>query len=456
MQANVYDEYVARGHSASLKCQVTSNFKDYLQVSAWILNDGRRIEPVKQADAYELSKQRLIAILDQLIVIGVSQEDTFRTFKCEVRNTITNELIVSATSGKLVLTEPNNNTPPTIQSTRSALSLNGQLGRQVLLGCLAAANPPPNYRWFYRSNVVRQLSQMGVHQMSHQLLDYAPDREQLVELNLAQHWKYQMISRTGVLLVKNLTELDSGNYVCVANNSFGQDQLELKLTVRQKLVVQLNNLNGASLAKQSPDSIQLKCNILSGSPVAGISWFHNGVPFNQTLYAESELLAANGALFSSLINKAGLQNGGHSGKHKIVDNGQQLIINKFDAADQGCYSCIVRGGSATASPSDPNEMFASATAEFDTAPSADEPATLGSLDSAQDSICFQLSEKAPILKKVFAKTVLKPGDKMSLKCVASGNPLPTVLGIDFDLPRKHCRLVRIPLGSCFTSWPPSA
>ena len=53
--------------------------------------------------------------------------------------------------------------------------------------------------------------------------------------------------------------------------------------VRQKLVVQLNNLNGASLAKQSPDSIQLKCNNLSGSPVAGISWFHNGVPFNQTL-----------------------------------------------------------------------------------------------------------------------------------------------------------------------------
>ena len=217
MQVNVYDEYVTRGHSASLKCQVTSNFKDYLQLSAWILNDGRRIEPIKQAtaDAYELNKQRMIAILDQLIVIGVTQEDSFRTFKCEVRNMITNELTVSATSGKLVLTEPANNIPPTIQSTRSALSLNAPLGRQVLLACLASANPAPNYRWFYRSssdrsNVVRQLSQMGVHQMSHQLLDYASDREQLIELNLAQHWKYQMISRTGVLLVKNLTELDSG------------------------------------------------------------------------------------------------------------------------------------------------------------------------------------------------------------------------------------------------------
>lgn len=209
---NVYDEYVTRGHSASLKCQITSNFRDYLQVSAWILNDGRRIEPVKQAaaDAYELNKQRMLAILDQLIIVGVNQEDTFRTFKCEVRNTITNELIVSATSGKLVLTEPANNIPPTIQSTRSMLSLNGQLGKQILLNCLATANPQPNYRWFYRSNVVRQLSQMGVHQMTHQLLDYAGDREQLVELNLAQHWKYQMISRTGVLLVKNLTELDTG------------------------------------------------------------------------------------------------------------------------------------------------------------------------------------------------------------------------------------------------------
>ena len=221
--------------------------------------------------------------------------------------------------------------------------------------------------------------------------------------------------------------------MCVANNSFGQDQLELKLTVKQKLVVQLNNLNSPALNKQSLDSIQLKCNILSGSPVASISWFHNGVPFNQTLYQENDLLAANGALFSSLINKAGLQTAS-AGKHRIIDNGQQLIINRFDATDQGCYSCIVRGGSAPQPVADPNEMFASEPDAPD-----NEPATLDSLDSAQDSICFQLSEKAPILKKMFTKTVLKQGDKMSLKCVASGNPLPTVTFRIFDaaLPENH-------------------
>lgn len=104
--------------------------------------------------------------------------------------------------------EPNN-TPPTIQSTRSNLNLNVQNGKQVLLLCLANANPQPNYRWFYKSNAARQLNQMGVHQMTHQLLDYSSDREQLVELNLAQHWKFQLITRTGILLIKNLTEIDS-------------------------------------------------------------------------------------------------------------------------------------------------------------------------------------------------------------------------------------------------------
>ena len=441
---NVYDEYVTKGQSASLKCHITSNFKDYLQLSAWILSDGRRIEPVKQnsIDGYELNKLRMFAILDQLIVTGINQEDTFRSFKCEVRNLITNELIVSTTSGKLIITEPNN-IPPTIQSTRSNLNLNGQLGKQVLLNCIATSNPQPNYRWFYRSNVVRQLNQMGVHQMTHQLLDYASstDREQLIELNLAQHWKYTMLSRTGILLIKNLTELDTGNYVCVANNSFGQDQLELKLTVKQKLIVQLNNNQNPSSKQQSIDSIQLKCNILSGSPIQSINWFHNGLSFNQTLYQENDLLsntAASSALFASILNSK-QQN---LNKHKIIDNGQQLIINRFEAADQGCYSCLVKGGSASFIQANDN-LYTNQ--EFDQTLSSsstngeNELITLNTLDSVQDSICFQLSEKAPILKKVFSKTILKQGDKMSLKCIASGNPLPTVTFRIFDqsLPENH-------------------
>lgn len=115
----------------------------------------------------------------------------------------------------LLKLEPNN-TPPSIQSTRSNLNLNGQNGKQILLNCLANGHPQPNFRWFYKSNVAKQLNQMGVHQMSHQLLDYSSsDRDQLIELNLAQHWKYQLISRTGILLIKNLTDIDNGIYVCI-------------------------------------------------------------------------------------------------------------------------------------------------------------------------------------------------------------------------------------------------
>ena len=53
---------------------------------------------------------------------------------------------------------------------------------------------------------------MGVHQMTHQLFDFSSDREQLVELNLAQHWKFQLISnqeifrvmKNSVLLLKQI------------------------------------------------------------------------------------------------------------------------------------------------------------------------------------------------------------------------------------------------------------
>lgn len=97
---------MTKGSTTSLKCHIISNFKDYLQVNAWILNDGRRIEPIKHnsIDGYELNKLKMFAIYDQLILVGVNQEDTFRTFKCEVRNLITNELIISSTSGKIMIT----------------------------------------------------------------------------------------------------------------------------------------------------------------------------------------------------------------------------------------------------------------------------------------------------------------------------------------------------------------
>lgn len=97
---------MTRGHSTGLKCQITSNFKDYLQVSAWILNDGRRLEPIKQSsiDSYDLNKLHMFAISDQLFIVDVNQEDTFKTFKCEIRNMITNEKIISTTSGKIIIT----------------------------------------------------------------------------------------------------------------------------------------------------------------------------------------------------------------------------------------------------------------------------------------------------------------------------------------------------------------
>lgn len=64
------------------------------------------MEPIKQnsIDGYELNKLKMFAIYDQLILIGVNQEDAFRSFKCEIINLITNELITSSTSGKIVLT----------------------------------------------------------------------------------------------------------------------------------------------------------------------------------------------------------------------------------------------------------------------------------------------------------------------------------------------------------------
>ncbi|XP_076350052.1 cell adhesion molecule Dscam1-like [Tachypleus tridentatus] len=69
-----------------------------------------------------------------------------------------------------------------------------------------------------------------------------------------------------------------------------------------------------------------------------------------------------------------------------------LVISSFTKEDSGVYQCYAQND----------------------------------VDSAQDHVILKLEEKPPMFTRVFHKQLLKPGSEVSLKCVATGSPLPQV------------------------------
>jgi len=109
-------------------------------------------------------------------------------------------------------------------------------------------------------------------------------------------------------------------------------------------------------------TIQFNCSY-SGHPIESIEWYHNAKP----LYHLDNRI--------SLINK------------------NILVISKIQRQDRGIYQCIVR-----------NEK-----------------------DSQQVSTVLDLGDDAPSLLETFPTTqVIEAGVSVSLKCIASGSPLPSV------------------------------
>ncbi|XP_064480158.1 cell adhesion molecule Dscam1-like [Ornithodoros turicata] len=84
---------------------------------------------------------------------------------------------------------------------------------------------------------------------------------------------------------------------------------------------------------------------------------------------------------------------------RIIYN-ELLVINSIKREDGGMYQCFVRN-------------------QFET---------------AQDAAEVVLNDEQPVLENIFSESVYKPGGSVSLRCTATGNPLPQVT---WDLDGRH-------------------
>ncbi|XP_064072191.1 cell adhesion molecule Dscam1 isoform X37 [Vanessa tameamea] len=244
-EAEILTEYVIRGNAAVLKCSIPSFVADFVKVEAWIDEEGTVI-----TDSEDFEGKYLVLPSGELHIRDVGPEDGYKSYQCRTKHRLTGETRLSATKGRLVITEPIGSKSPTF-STDDKMSWYVRTIHQSLnLLCLAQAFPVPIFRWY-------------------KFIDGSA-RKQPVVLND----RVKQVS--GTLIIKEAKVEDSGKYLCVVNNSVGGESVETVLTVTAPLK---STVEPATQTVDFGRPAVFTCRY-EGNPVKTITWLKDGKDMN--------------------------------------------------------------------------------------------------------------------------------------------------------------------------------
>ncbi|XP_050573245.1 cell adhesion molecule Dscam2 isoform X10 [Bombus affinis] len=245
-QPEILTEYVIRGNSAILKCSIPSYIAEFVTVEAWIREDGEVYIPEDPAVGQD--GKYLVLPSGELHIRDVGPEDGYKTYQCRTKHRLTGETRLSATKGRLVITEPVGSKAPAFQSDAKSVTYVRAAKSSVALTCSAQASPPPTHRWY-------------------KFIE-GSSRRQPVQLNE----RVRQVS--GTLIIREARVEDSGKYLCIVNNSVGGESVETVLTVTAPLAAEIEP-NTQTIDFGRPATFT--CNV-RGNPIKTISWLKDGKP----------------------------------------------------------------------------------------------------------------------------------------------------------------------------------
>ncbi|XP_050561820.1 cell adhesion molecule Dscam2 isoform X46 [Spodoptera frugiperda] len=238
---DVNKEYVILGNSIVLKCQVPSFVADFIEVLSWHTDDNEDFLP---GDNYE--GKYLVLPSGELHIRDVGPEDGYKSYQCRTKHRLTGETRLSATKGRLVITEPVGRVPPKFPTMDNVRGFSAYINASVTLLCPAQAFPVPLSRWYKFVE--------GTTRKQPVTLD---DRVKQV---------------SGTLIIKEAKVEDSGKYLCVVNNSVGGESVETVLTVTAPLKA---TVEPATQTVDFGRPAVFTCRY-EGNPVKTITWLKDG------------------------------------------------------------------------------------------------------------------------------------------------------------------------------------
>ncbi|XP_018394808.1 PREDICTED: Down syndrome cell adhesion molecule-like protein Dscam2 [Cyphomyrmex costatus] len=240
---NVMDEHVLRGNAAIIKCHIPSFVAEFVEVDSWIEDETTDIYPSADYDG-----KYLVLPSGELHIRDVGPEDGYKTYQCRTKHRLTGETRLSATKGRLVITEPVGSVRPKIPSTDDVRGFRTLVEDSPALMCPAQGFPVPLYRWY-------------------KFIE-GTTRRQPVQLNE----RVRQVS--GTLIIREARVEDSGKYLCIVNNSVGGESVETVLTVTAPLTAEIEP------STQTIDfgrPATFTCTV-QGNPIKTISWLKDGKP----------------------------------------------------------------------------------------------------------------------------------------------------------------------------------
>ncbi|XP_042237807.1 Down syndrome cell adhesion molecule-like protein Dscam2 isoform X44 [Homarus americanus] len=231
-----------------MKCNIPSFVADFVRVTGWTTDSGDTYFP--GGDNYD--GKYLVLPSGELHIRSVSSEDGFKSYKCRTVHRLTQETRLSATAGRLVISDPVGFSAPKFtweERVNTLLTVVKPLGTSVSLFCEAQGFPVPLVRWFKFSENGRKAS---------------------VELG-------ERVKQVGgTLIIREAKVDDSGKYLCVVNNSVGGESVETVLTVTAPLSAQVEpSVQTVEFGRPATFTCTYR-----GNPVKSVTWLKDGEPIN--------------------------------------------------------------------------------------------------------------------------------------------------------------------------------
>ncbi|XP_049290933.1 Down syndrome cell adhesion molecule-like protein Dscam2 isoform X38 [Anopheles funestus] len=241
-QTRLTDEFVLNGNAAILKCLIPSFISDFVFVDAWLTDDGEEYLPITDGG---FDGKYMVLPSGELHIREVGPEDGYKSYQCRTKHRLTGETRLSATKGRLVITEPVGSVAPKISGDRLQ-EMRVTSAQDFAILCLGQAFPTPAFRWYKYIE--------GTQQKKAVVLD---DRVKQV---------------SGTLIIKDAVVDDSGKYLCVVNNSVGGESVETVLTVTAPLAAKIEPRT-QTVDFGRPAVFTCK---FSGNPIKTVSWMKDG------------------------------------------------------------------------------------------------------------------------------------------------------------------------------------
>ncbi|KAH9631201.1 hypothetical protein HF086_005972 [Spodoptera exigua] len=144
---NLMEEYVLRGNSAILKCHIPSFVSEYVTVISWIISEGDQELDIKLESTNNFDEGKYLVLPSgELHIRDVGPEDGYKSYQCRTKHRLTGETRLSATKGRLVITEPVGRVPPKFPSASTTSGYQFSQLSSLSLLCTAQAFPAPLYR----------------------------------------------------------------------------------------------------------------------------------------------------------------------------------------------------------------------------------------------------------------------------------------------------------------------